>query len=215
MHDEDLAYRRWNTYIYDPAQYVLLMSHVANNTISFRIDGPSSGYYLFIWDTGNGADSWGPEYAPRITIAYDPVGDTEGPVTSNLEAVPNPTYGATDVTLSATISDDSQGGSNIVKVRYYNPFLRTWFDMDPEDGAFDSSNENVEKSIDISSWPEGTYTTYVRGLDEAGNWGDLVAVDLNCWQTFNIPLSFGWNLHSKQPHRYDHLKCPVIHQWRL
>jgi Zn-dependent M28 family amino/carboxypeptidase len=196
LQDEDLAYRRWNMYVYDPAQYTLLMSHIVNNTISFRIDGPSSGYYLFIWDTGNGADSWGPEYAPRVTIAYDPVGDTEGPVISNLEAVPNPTYGATDVTLSAIISDDLHGNSNIVQARYYDPFQRAWFDMDPEDGVFNSYYESVQKSIDISSWPEGTYTIYVRGLDEAGNWGDLVAIDINCWQTFNIYLSYGWNLIS-------------------
>jgi hypothetical protein len=33
-------------------------------------------------------------------------------------------------------------------------------------------------------------------MDEAGNWGDLVAVDINCWLTFNIPLAPGWNLIS-------------------
>jgi len=196
MHDEDLAYRRWNTFFYDPAQYALLLTHLVNDTISFRIDGPTSGNYLFIWDTGNGADSWGPEYAPRITIAYDPAGDTEGPVVSNLEAVPNPSYGATEVTLSATISDDMQGGSNIVQARYYDPFQRTWFDLDPVDGAYDSTTENIEKTIDISSWPQGSYTIYVRGLDESGNWGELVSIEINCWQAFNIPLYYGWNLIS-------------------
>jgi hypothetical protein len=196
MQDWDLQSRQWNTFIYGNNQFSALKNHLVNNTISFRLDGPQSGRYLFIWDTGNTKESWGIEYAPRITIAYETVGDTVGPVCSNLQVTPNPTYGVTEVTISAIISDDMTGGSNITYVKYYDPILNSWVNMDPEDGFFDSPNENMGQVINISSWPDGSPTIFVRGLDEAGNWGSIVSTGLIKKQTFDLSLSFGWNLIS-------------------
>ncbi|UCF07902.1 MAG: M20/M25/M40 family metallo-hydrolase [Thermoplasmata archaeon] len=203
MSDSDLQGRQWNTFVYDPSQFAFLQDHLANNTISFRLDGPQSGTYLFIWDTGNGDESWGPEYAPRITVAYNTVGDTEGPICSNLQALPNPTYGVSEVTLSAVISDNGLGGSNITEVRFYDPHLKSWLSMDPEDGTFDSPTENIQKEIDISTWPDGDHTVFIRGLDEAGNWGDIISIVIAKKQTFDLPLSYGWNLISIPINRSD------------
>lgn len=196
MQDENLLARQWNTFTYRTDQFSALKKHLENNTISYRLDGPQSGGYLFIWDTGNGIESWGIEYAPHITIVYGTIGDTEGPICSNLLLTPNPTYGVSEVTLSAMISDNTLGDSNITEARYYDPILKSWVRMDPEDGAFNSPTENLQKVINISSWPEGNYTIFVRGLDEAGNWGGIISTVLVKKETFDIPLSFGWNLIS-------------------
>ncbi len=196
MQDGDLSPRQWNTFTYGSGQYQALKTHLVNDTISLRLDGPQSGYYLFLWDTGNGDDSYGPEYSPRLIVAYETIGDTEGPVISNPQITPNPTYGATDVTLSAMITDNSTGSSNITGVRYYDPILNSWIAMDPLDGSFDSSTENIEEIIDISSWPDATYEIFIRAIDEAGNWGDAISVNLFKKPNFDLQLNFGWNLIS-------------------
>jgi hypothetical protein len=196
MQDSDLLPKQWNTFTYGGGQFGALNSRLINGTISYRIDGPQSGYYLFIWDTGNTDESYGPEFAPRLVVTYETVGDTQGPVISNLLATPNPTYGVSDVTLSAVISDGTTGGSNITEAKYYNPVLNSWDIMDPVDGVFDSPSENLEKLIDISSWPDGTYEIFFRGLDEAGNWGGVTSITLTKKQNFELQLSFGWNLIS-------------------
>ncbi|MEE9150836.1 MAG: M20/M25/M40 family metallo-hydrolase [Thermoplasmata archaeon] len=203
MQDWDLQASQWNTFTYRSDQFSALKNHLLNNKISFRLDGPQSGNYLFVWDTGNGNESWGIEFAPRITIAYNTVGDTQGPICSNLQVTPNPTYGASEVTLSAIIADDSTGGSNITIARYYDPILNSWFNMEPEDGLFDSPTETIQKVIDISSWPEGSHTIFVRGLDEAGNWGSIVTIVLIKKLTFDLPLYSGWNLISIPLNRSD------------
>lgn len=196
MQDGDLKRKQWNTFTFASGQYEALKNRILNQTISFRLDGPQSGYYLFIWDTGNGDESYGPEYAPRITIRYDTVGDTDGPVLADLQVTPSPTYGVIEVNLSAVISDAGYGGSNITEARYYDPIQKSWIKMDPKDGSFDSSTENLEKTIDIYSWPDGTYEIFIRGLDEAGNWGSPVSVVLEKKQTFDLQLQYGWNLIS-------------------
>jgi hypothetical protein len=196
MQDDDIDPFLWHTFTYDPAQYSTLQNHIVNGTISFRLDGPQSGRYLYVWDTGNTDESLGSEYAPKITIAYDPTGDTQGPVISNLQLTPNPTSGTTVSTLTGMISDTGLGGSNIHQVRYYDPFSDSWVNMIPEDGFFNSPTENMLAYIDIDSWPDGNYTIFVRGMDEYGNWGDMVSIVLYIKPTFDLPLSYGWNLIS-------------------
>jgi hypothetical protein len=196
MLNDDLLPKQWNTFNYGSGQFSALKSRLLTGNISYRLDGPQSGYYLFIWDTGNDGESYGPEFAPRLVVTYETVGDTMGPVISDHMALPNPTYGVSEVTLTAVISDGITGGSNINEARYYNPVSNSWITMDPADGMFDSPSENLEKLIDISSWPDGTYEIYIRGLDEAGNWGDSISITLTKKPTFELQLQFGWNLIS-------------------
>ncbi|UCG68079.1 MAG: hypothetical protein JSV09_09605, partial [Thermoplasmata archaeon] len=196
MLDSDLQPREWNKFTYQSGQYTALKNHLLNNTLSFRLDGPISGRYIYLWDTGNGDESYGPEYAPILTIAYNTVGDTKGPLVSDLQITPNPTYGASDVILTAIASDDITGGSNITDARYYDPILKSWIKLDPEDGLFDSSTENLEKVIDISSWPDGSYEIVIRCLDDAGNWGSTISIVFYKTQTFDLRLTYGWNLIS-------------------
>jgi hypothetical protein len=196
VNDDDLKSRIWNTFYYDPSQYLSLKNHLANTMISYRLDGPSSGRYIFVWETGNGDDSWGVAYAPRLTVTYDPIGDTQGPSISGLKLSPNPSAGVIQITLSGLLSDTLQGGSNIVTAEYYDPVLKSWIDMNPEDGFFNSPSENILGYVDISTWPDGNYTLWVRGLDDSGNWGDLNYIVLMKKPTYDIPLTFGWNFIS-------------------
>ena len=102
--------------------------------------------------------------------------DNLGPVTSNVVADPNPTNGATSVTLTADINDSTTGNSNIVAAEYFVGILGTGTSMD---GTFDSPTEAVTATIDVSGWAVGQYTLYVHGKDTAGNWGATESVVLD------------------------------------
>jgi hypothetical protein len=196
MGDSDLNPRTWNSFFYDITQYTALENHLVNNTISFRLDGPQPGRYIYVWETGSGPQSWGLKYAPSLVVSYISTGDTQGPVTSDLSFSPNPTAGSSQVDLSGLISDTGSGGSNVLLAKYYDPVLNSWISLGAVDGLYNSPSENIEGTIDISLWPDGDYTIWVRGLDESGNWGDLVSIILTKKPTYDIPLSFGWNLIS-------------------
>jgi hypothetical protein len=196
MQDGDLDPLTWNTFVYDPSQFATLKNHLVNGTISFRLDGPTAGRYIYTWDTGNGAESWGAEYAPRITVSYNPGSDSQGPLVSNLEALPNPTLGASLIDITGLVSDNGLGGSVIKLVKYYDPILNLWIDMNPFDGLFNTPSEFFESTLDLSTWPDGTHAILIRGLDESGNWGDMVSIIVNKRPAFDIALTYGWNLIS-------------------
>jgi hypothetical protein len=194
--DGDLRSRTWNGFYYNSGQYPALANHLASSVISFRMDGPITGRYIFNWDTGYGDETFGAEYKPRIIVAYDPVGDTQGPECTNLELSPNPSAGVYQVILTGVLSDGISGGSNVVGAKVYDPVNNIWISMSADDGLFNSPTENIFRAVDISSWPDGEHTIWVRGLDESGNWGNLVSIVLNKKPTYDIPLHYGWNLIS-------------------
>ncbi len=93
--------------------------------------------------------------------------DGEGPIVTNLVAVPNPVLVDTDFEIIATINDSTTGGSNIASAEY-SVDGGTWSSMAATDGAFNGPIEdvNVLFSFDIP----GVYDICVRGTDE---WGYL------------------------------------------
>jgi hypothetical protein len=75
------------------------------------------------------------------------------------------------VFLNATIDDSNTGNSTIFSANY-TVGKDNWISsipMDPTDGAFDEPIENVTITINISSWPGGTYELWVYGSDVLGN----------------------------------------------
>ena len=101
-------------------------------------------------------------------------------------------------TLSADISDNRyrdprQNSSVIVQprtrhsiagARYYIDELpwesgATGIDMQPSDGQFDATEENVEAVIDTSTLAPGRHLIYVQGRDIAGEAGPPKAVFLD------------------------------------
>jgi subtilisin len=105
--------------------------------------------------------------------------DDLNPATSNVVADPNPTNGANSVTLTAVVSDETTGNSNIAAAECKVGADGTGTPMSASDGAFDSPTEEVMASIDVSGWDIGQYTLYVHGNDAAGNWGTTESVVLD------------------------------------
>jgi len=81
-------------------------------------------------------------------------------------------YGVvTSIYLNATLDDSNTGNSNISYANYTigEGIWASKVDMDPSDGLFNSSLENVNMTINISSWSPGSYDLWVYGSDIMGN----------------------------------------------
>ncbi|UCD92188.1 MAG: M20/M25/M40 family metallo-hydrolase [Methanobacteriota archaeon] len=185
LDDTDLIEGEWNYFYFQPAQYGLLRDHFNNSVISFRLIGPTSRDFfatglIFAWVSGYEAgSSFASPLSPRLTVTYTLTGDTAGPPTINPQASRENGAGDPLLVLSATTTDASTGNSNVTNVEYFvnsDPGFGNGIAMVPSDGAFDSPVEDSILTIDVPSWTPGTYDFYIRGRDEAGNWGPSVAI---------------------------------------
>jgi thermitase len=134
-----------------------------------------------------------------VAPAGPPPPDTTGPVTSGVAASPNPTAGAASVTLTATISDVSTGGSDIAGAEYFIDTIGANGSgtlMSASDGAFDSPTEGVTATIDVSGLSVGDYTLYVHGQDANGYWGGTSSTQLNITEapTGNVNDMYVWSI---------------------
>jgi len=86
------------------------------------------------------------------------------------------------INITATISDIGRGSSKIVVAECYVKNARgeniVNVTMTPEDGGFDSPQEKVFAQLNITEWATGEYIIYVRGKDEAENWGDFTSKNI-------------------------------------
>ncbi len=105
------------------------------------------------------AGNWGPTSSTILVI------DKSAPLVSAVNAAPNPTAGATSVTLAATATD----GTAVTQAEWFTG-------ADPGAGngtamtVSGSGPWNLSAAIDVSTWINGTYTLNVRARDAAGNW---------------------------------------------
>ena len=106
--------------------------------------------------------------------------DLRGPGCSNALASPNPTAGATELSLTGIISDSLFGNSVIYTAEYFIDVPgsdSTGIMMQAIDGAFDEIVEDIIDTLDISSWQYGTPRwLFIHGLDVSGNWGTFDSV---------------------------------------
>lgn len=92
--------------------------------------------------------------------------DSTGPIISAVVAAPNPATAGETITLTATVDDSANGGSNI-ETAEYNIDGGAFNAMTAADGAFDSPTENVTASFPA---PEvGEHQVCVRGTDASKN----------------------------------------------
>ncbi len=190
----DLAGMQWNTFEFQQGQFALLESHLSNGRISFRIDGPRSPAIndglIFAWRSGYEGTSFATPYAPRLTVKYSMTGDSTGPIVTAIDVNPSPTEGAPLADLTATISDEMMGMSNVSVAECFvdsDPGVGKGTPMSAVDGSLDSVVEGVDYLIDVSGITEGLHTLFVRGMDSSGNWGSPASVSLNVTHADTVP----------------------------
>lgn len=135
---------------------------------------------------------WGPTLDLTFTV------DKTGPSVDGAAVFPNPSNGAISspgntgyLRVSAQITDrvkDSSAEQGLLtRAEGFfaptspTPTPGTGFVLLPEDGTWNSTSEHVYGLIPLSqvkTKANGTYQVYVRGKDDAGNWGDLFAIPL-------------------------------------
>jgi hypothetical protein len=111
----------------------------------------------------------------KVTAGASP-GDL-GPVATNVTVTPDHASGNTDIVLSATLSDQD----NVVAFEYFVNVVG-----DPGTGEVTeivSPAPSVDVAVTIpgaivATWHSGSHTLYIRGQDEAGNWGSLGSASL-------------------------------------
>ena len=112
------------------------------------------------------------------------VTDTQAPLAYSGSVSPSTVpFGGGPVDLSASFDDTTTGNSNLVAAEWFvaptdgsPPFSDGAGNaMSPLDGAWDSPSEGVVEwqnlGVGVSAWAVGTYTFYLHGRDNAGNWG--------------------------------------------
>lgn len=137
------------------------------------IQALSQGPHTFYVHGRDAAGNWGPLSTVVLTV------DKTGPAVTNVTGTPNPTNGATSVTLNATATDPANAGptgsaaaSSIVAAEWFRG-------ADPGAGNFNSPSEGVRVTIDVGGLSFGNHTIFVRAKDAAGNWGSATSATLN------------------------------------
>ncbi|MEE9340385.1 MAG: hypothetical protein V3V21_01830, partial [Thermoplasmata archaeon] len=123
--------------------------------------------------------------------------DTEPPEISSVLVGGQPSVivcKGTIVTLTATVSDSTTGGSDIGSANYTIGF-QNWDGtaMGPVDGDLDSPTEEVRAWVDTTDWVPGDYDLYVYGCD----------VVPNCNATSTAHATITIELETTPPEVYD------------
>jgi len=110
-------------------------------------------------------------FTATLIDSVPPSGDSIPPITSNVNASPNPAHPADSVAITALVSDSFTGHSTIAgaEVLLDSVLLMA---MLPQDGGFDQQNEGVTRTF--GGLAVGGHVACVRGRDSAGNVGAFI-----------------------------------------
>jgi hypothetical protein len=149
---------------YAPMTTTGSMSHSQDLT---GLTGGSHTVYVTCTDTAGNAGS---EVSETWTVT------TSGPVTSSvlINGLVFPEITADYIIINATVIASGSNG-NVGGAEYFidpvgTPTPGTGTALAPTDGTFDSTQEDVTVTIDISGLTDGPHVIYVHGTD-AANWG--------------------------------------------
>lgn len=153
------------------ATVVLLESFGVNDSKLITVDNDTFGIGNFA-----GGESAGQFHTATIAIgqACPLPPDPGGPTTSNLQAGPNPTNGAANIAVTASVSDVASGNRNITAAEMFIDTVGAdggGMAMSASDGSFDEPAENVSLNVATAGLSLGDHTIYVHGQDAEGNWG--------------------------------------------
>ncbi|MGB3340229.1 MAG: Ig-like domain-containing protein [bacterium] len=110
--------------------------------------------------------------------------DTLGPITSSVNASPNPPEPIANVTITAFVSDAGQGDNNINAAEFFIDTTGTngtGLSMSPVDTFWDEISEDVKATLNTQTlnWSANdTHKIYIHGLDAPGNWGPFDSVSI-------------------------------------
>lgn len=144
------------------------------------INGPGGPAGFVIYDLATG-QSTEPTQVSIDTPDWQPVApfpqtDTQGPITSNVVATPNPVAVGTSVVLTASINDSTTGNSNISSAQY-NINDGSFVAMSASDSQFNSPTENVTTTLSPFA-SSGVNKVCVRGSDSFNNVGPTECIYL-------------------------------------
>ncbi len=105
--------------------------------------------------------------------------DNEGPLVSDLAALPNPVIIDHVFEVSALIDESTTGGADIAGAEYKFD-TGPWVAMDAQDGDFNEVSEVAIASHNAPNTP-GEYTLCVRGSDSFGNTGSAECITVTAY----------------------------------
>jgi len=127
------------------------------------------------------------DHDPQVVVLY---ADSQGPLTSNVTATPNPVRIGSTMTITARLDDSTTGELNIALAEYSLNGGATWSAMAAADGAFDEVAEDVRASFAAPA-TAGLYNSCVRGTDEANNTGDPECLTLAVYKPGSVVTGTG------------------------
>ncbi len=123
-------------------------------------------------------NTWGPVASLTLSVSSGAL----GPLTSGIAISPNPTAGATSVTLSGTASSVTTSNSTVTAGEYFIDMVGPNGYGTAMTGTFTGTTSPLSASVSTRGLAMGTHIAYVQGKDAVGNWGPIVA------GTFNVTI---------------------------
>lgn len=205
LRNADLGAKKWNTFVFTPSQYGLLLQRLQTGKISFRIDGPTGPTaQIYSWDSGYGGGSSGPEYGPALSLTYTATGDTAGPSALGASISPNPTMGLPEAEVSALAFDPM--GTPVAQCEYSiatEAAPGSGTAMPADDGICVGRSEGFRAVVNVSGMTIGDYPVFVRARDCSGNWGSAQVATLHVTNSSAVNATWeatyrgsGWHLAS-------------------
>jgi hypothetical protein len=136
------------------------------------IDGMSRSF----WDEN------GPTFIYAHKIARTPYMTVYGPDTQNLAVSPDTVPAGTPIDLTGNVADHRYGGDPLQPIMGAEYFIDapgadgTGIAMNPSDGGWGSTSEDVEAMVDTTGLTPGQHYILVHGLNDDGDWGPMTAI---------------------------------------
>jgi hypothetical protein len=136
------------------------------------LDALESGSRIFYVRGMDAAANWGPVGSAVLNL------DKEGPLSTGLSLLPNPTNGTRAVTLRATGDDRTKGRNNVVAGTYtLDGGVPEPLALNRTDAQLTAMTAELPGAL-LGALPEGQHPIEVTAQDSLGNWGVASIINL-------------------------------------